>query len=168
MSVILWSQEDDSPWLSGFGKTVGQGGCGRSRRRRVKSCLLWFERRTERAFDQLSAVNFHGRQWAKITRQFLGLERQRLPGRLAADQFGRQAGDRDGRFAAKGLEGRAVDDFPAVFLLELHPQAEHFAAIGVAHGADGIRARQFAHVLRVGERFLNPFLQIVVHKGMES
>ena len=95
---------------------------------------------------------------AEFTGQFLGFERERLLGGLAADQFRCQAGDGDGGFASERLKCGPVDNTFAVQLLELHPQAQHFAAIGIADRADGIRASQLAHVLRIGERSFNPLL----------
>ena len=112
-------------------------------------------------------MDFHGRQRAEFAGEFLGLERERFLGGFAADQFRREAGDGDGGFAAEGLERRAVNDAPAVLLLELHPQPQHLAAIGVADRAHGIGVGQLAHVLRIGEGRLNAFLEIVGHVNEE-
>jgi len=113
-------------------------------------------------------MDFHRRQRAEFAGEFLRFERERLLGGLAADQFRREPRDGDGRFAAEGLERRAVNDLLAILLLELHPQPQHLAAIGVADRADGIRARHLAHVLRIGQRGLNAFLQIFGHKFNEG
>src|SRR5712671_5858039 len=93
-----------------FGKTIKQGRC-------VRRCgrifffwfhRRWFQRGTQRAFDKLGAMNFHRRQRAKFAGEILGLECERLLGGFAADQFRREAGDGNRRFAAEGLERGAV------------------------------------------------------------
>ena len=85
-----------------------------------------------------------------------------------ADQFVGEAGDGNGSLAAKGLECGAVNDLFAVLLLEFHPQAQHLAAIRVADRADGVGPGQFAKVLRIGQRRLNPLLQIVIHFSIKK
>jgi hypothetical protein len=108
-------------------------------------------------------VNFHRRQRAEFASQFLSLERERLLGGLAPDEFRGEAGDGNGRLTAEGLERGAINDLPAVLFLEFDPQAQHLAAIRIADGADGVGPGQFTQVLRIGEGLLNPFLQIVIH-----
>ena len=113
-------------------------------------------------------MDFHRRQRTEFAGQFPGLERERFLGGLAADEFRGEAGNGDGGFAAERLEGGAVNDLFAVLLLEFHPQAQHLAAIGVADRADGIGPGQFAQVPGIGERRLNPLLQIIVHFGIHN
>jgi len=94
------------PWVW---KTIEQRWriCGGNR---LAFRLFRFERGTQRAFDKLGAMNFHRRQRAEFTGQFLGFERERLLGGLAADQFRGEAGDGNGGLAAKGLERGAVNN----------------------------------------------------------
>ena len=108
-------------------------------------------------------MNFHGRQRAEFAGQFFGLEGERLRGGLAPDEFGGEAGDGDGGFAAERLERGAVNDLFTVLFLEFDPQAQHLAAIRVANRADGVGPGQFAQIPGIGQCCLDPLLQIVVH-----
>ena len=125
--------------------------------------LQRLDRRANFAFHELGAMDFHRWQRPEFAGEFFGFHRERFFGGFAADQFRRQTGDSDGRFAAERLERRPVNDLFAVLLFEFHPQPQHLAAIRVADRADGIRARHLTHVLWIGERRLNSFLQVFVH-----
>src|SRR5712691_1404087 len=108
-------------------------------------------------------MDFHRRQRSKLARQLFGLERKSFFGSLSLDQFGRQAGHSDGRFASKRLESCAVDDTLAFFLLKFDPHPEHLSALRVAHRADGVRVGEFPHVLWVAHRLGDSLLEIRVH-----
>src|SRR5580692_5199422 len=97
-----------------LGKAVEESRTGGWRGRRFFFLRLGFEGGAEGAFDELGAMDFHGRQRAEFARKFLGPERESFAGSFAADEFRRQAGDGDGGFAAEGLERGAVNDLFAV------------------------------------------------------
>jgi hypothetical protein len=83
---------------------------------------------------------------------------------MARDEVGGHAGHSDGGLAAEGLKRRLVDDPAAILFLELHPHPQHVAAIGAAHGADGVGVGHFAEVLRVGNGGLDVGFEIVAHE----
>src|SRR5438876_4696317 len=71
----------------------------RHRGRRRVACR--FKRGTQGSLNQFGAMDLHGRQWAELAGQFIGLKRQSFFGRLAFDQFGCQARDSDSRLTAE-------------------------------------------------------------------
>jgi hypothetical protein len=108
-------------------------------------------------------VDLGGRQRPKLAGELFTAELESFFGSFSANQFHGEAGGGDRCFAAEALEARFVDNFPSVFLLKLHPDAEHVATLGIADGADRIGVGQFAHILGIAPSFLDPALEIIVH-----
>ncbi len=120
----------------------------------------------EGAFDQLGAMDFHGREGAEGSAEIGAGKVEGFFGGFAGDQLCSDAGDGDGGLAAEGLEGGAVDDAAAILVLEFDPHAEHIAAIGAADGTDGVGVGEFAEVFGVGDGLLDALLERGVHQIM--
>ena len=133
------------------------------RLRLAKRLALGRKRITQRTLHQFGAVNLHWWQRAEFAGEFLRLHFHCLGGGFSLDQFSRQARHGDCRLAAKALETGLVDDLFAVLLPVLHPQPQHFAALGIAHRADRVGVRHLADIFRVTDRLGDFFLKLVVH-----
>src|SRR5881409_2163025 len=108
-------------------------------------------------------MHLRRRQQAQFVGKLLAAHLQRLFGRLAADELHGETGRGDRSLATEALKAGSIDHLATVLLLEFYPDAEQVTALGVADGADGICARDLAHVLRVLEGVFNALLKVIAH-----
>ena len=96
-------------------------------------------------------MDFHRGEGPEVAGEVVGGEILGFFNRFALEEFGGHGGDGDGRLAAEGLEGGAVDDLLAVLFGEFEPHAEHVPTIDRSSGAHGIGVFHLAQIAGVGD-----------------
>ena len=110
------------------------------------------------------AVKFNRREGTEVGGEEIGWRHfQNFFRSFSTDDFGCEAGDGDGRFAAETLEGRAINNLLAILFFELQPEADHVAATGAAGGSDGVGVFHFAEVFRIGDGVGDLLFEIIFH-----
>ena len=127
--------------------------------------VLAVEGTLESLFDELAAMNFHGRKRTEISGEVVGFQVSGFLGGFAFEEFGGHGGHGDGGLTSECLEGGAVDDFLAILFGELEPHTEHVSAIWRAYGTDAIGVLHFAHILRGGHGITGFVFEVVAHVG---
>lgn len=127
--------------------------------------VLTVEGTLESLFDELAAMNFHGRKRTEISGEVVGFQVSGFLGGFPFEKFGGHGGHSDGGLTSECLKRGAVDDFLAILFGELEPHAEHVAAIRRADGADAIGVLHFAHILRGGHGMTGFVFEVVAHQG---